>query len=395
MVHLLGSGSTREEVRAHAGGAGPRRGAGATRRGVRFPPRAPRRGRLRDAHRRRRATRPSRGGLVLRQRSPCRPATDRGAPRARWRSRARRAGLCTRRAARWPAAISPEPSARRSRRRLWRDRWRERTRARRPFLGREVARRLRPRSDVRRERTRAARSFRGGVLRGRLGRRHHRRCRGRRGRARWHRHASPRGSSQPAAWRIRALAAAALSLVRVGGVAEADRVLARAESMRAALHDDHAVADIGLGNARAARRTYAGNPAAYLVNMPAVIESATRLGDARTACLARAHLGYGHAAVGAWGRSRSDVAGSARGGEAPRLARGARIGAAQPRARERDTRRHRRRWSSAAAGARLGARAAQHTAGHGVPLVSCTQCANGRPAGDRPRARDAGPPERP
>ena len=115
------------------------------------------------------------------------------------------------------------------------------------------------------------------------------------------------GSSEPAAWRVRALSAAALSLVRVGAVTEADRVLAHAETMRAALADDHAVADIGLGNARAARRTYAGDPAAYLVAMPHVIESAARLGDARTACLAQAHLGYGHAAVGSWKKAGSTL----------------------------------------------------------------------------------------
>jgi hypothetical protein len=108
------------------------------------------------------------------------------------------------------------------------------------------------------------------------------------------------GPSEPDAWRVRALSAAALSLVRVGSLAEADRVLSRAESMRSSLERDRHIADIGLGNARAARRTYAGDPGAYLAIMPGVIEHAASLGDARTACLARAHLGYGHAAVGSW-----------------------------------------------------------------------------------------------
>jgi len=108
------------------------------------------------------------------------------------------------------------------------------------------------------------------------------------------------GPAEAHAWRIRALASAALSLVRVGQPAEADVLLARAETMRRELVKDHAIADIGLENARAARLTYAGDPMAYLRIMPGVLERASRLGDTRTACLARAHLGYGHAAVGEW-----------------------------------------------------------------------------------------------
>lgn len=126
------------------------------------------------------------------------------------------------------------------------------------------------------------------------------------------------GPAAPEAWRIRALSAAALSLVRVGSVADADRVLARAESMRAALVRDQAIADLGLDNARAARRTYAGDPTAYVMIMPVVIDSATRLGDARSACLARAHLGYGHAAVGSWAAAESTLLGALE--EANRLA---------------------------------------------------------------------------
>jgi hypothetical protein len=102
------------------------------------------------------------------------------------------------------------------------------------------------------------------------------------------------------AWRIRAFAAVAVSLIRIGDVVRADLLLGRADAMRARLGSDHAIADIGLLNARAARRNYGGDPLAYLETMPAVVENAMHLRDLRTACLARAHLGYGWAAVGAW-----------------------------------------------------------------------------------------------
>ncbi|HEY8076928.1 MAG TPA: AAA family ATPase, partial [Labilithrix sp.] len=107
-------------------------------------------------------------------------------------------------------------------------------------------------------------------------------------------------AAEAAAWAVRAFAAVAVSLVRTGDVARAGPLLARAEAMRDDLETDHAIADIGLANARAARRNFTGDPLAYLETMPRVIENATHLRDVRTACLARAHLGYGWAAVGAW-----------------------------------------------------------------------------------------------
>ncbi len=102
------------------------------------------------------------------------------------------------------------------------------------------------------------------------------------------------------AWHVRALAAVVLSLVRAGHIARADVLLVRAEAIRGALSEDQAIADIGLYGARAARRNYAGDPDAYRTTMPPVLTAAVRVGDARTACLTRAHLGYGWAAVGEW-----------------------------------------------------------------------------------------------
>ena len=101
-------------------------------------------------------------------------------------------------------------------------------------------------------------------------------------------------------WRIRALASAALSLSRAGRHTRADAVLARAEEMRRELAADHAIADVGLLAARAAQRTYAGDPDAYRAIMPLLVDGARRIGDPRTACLAQAHLGYGWAALGVW-----------------------------------------------------------------------------------------------
>jgi tetratricopeptide (TPR) repeat protein len=100
----------------------------------------------------------------------------------------------------------------------------------------------------------------------------------------------------PADAPARAVALAQLvpQLVRVGRVELADLVLG---SIRSECAND-AYARAHLHHALAARRTYAGDPLAYLEEMPAAAAASDSVGDGRGACLARAHLGYGHAAVG-------------------------------------------------------------------------------------------------
>jgi tetratricopeptide (TPR) repeat protein len=85
-------------------------------------------------------------------------------------------------------------------------------------------------------------------------------------------------------------------LVRSGRVELADLVLASVRDE--AVGDPYARAQ--LHHALAARRTYAGDPLAYLEEMRAAAEASDRVGDGRGACLARAHLGYGLVSVGAF-----------------------------------------------------------------------------------------------
>jgi tetratricopeptide (TPR) repeat protein len=106
------------------------------------------------------------------------------------------------------------------------------------------------------------------------------------------------GNVAPA--RIAALASVVPQLVRIGRVELADLLLEAAASARSELASPEPVAEARFHEARAVRLTYAGDPTAFLDETRRVAELFEEGGDKRGACLARAHHGYGLAAVGAY-----------------------------------------------------------------------------------------------